>query len=174
MGEAGTSRELRRACAGTAVVALSLLLCATTAARAQQPLSMSVRADNDAFDFWLPPYARPDEEYTSGVRASFAYAGAAPWDRWLHRNVASCASGASRCATRTYSFGQDIYTGRLVPGDTSFVPGTRPNAGWMYVQESSRLASADRLDETGVTLGITGPQALGGEMQRAFHAMVPT
>lgn len=142
-------------------------------AQAQQPLSVSVRADNDAFDFWMPPYARPDEEYTSGVRGTLEYAGGAWWERWLHPKVGPCTVGAGHCATRTFSIGQDIYTGTLSPGDTVRLPGTRPNAGWLYVQESSRVSMEDRLDETSITLGITGPEALGKTMQRAFHSLAP-
>jgi hypothetical protein len=142
-------------------------------ARAQGPESISVRADNDAFNFWKPPYRRPDEEYTSGVRGSLVFFGAAPWERWLHSRAASCEKAAVPCATHTFSLGQDIYTGTLVPGDTVRVPGTRPNAAWLYVEESSRIAGADRLDETSVTLGVTGPPALGQEMQSAFHSIAP-
>ena len=156
----------------TSLLAVALA-CATAVgrARAQQPLAVGVRADNDAFNFWLPPYARPDEEYTSGVRAWVTYAGSAWWDQWMRKGIQSCASGADRCSTRAYSFGQDIYTGVLAPGDTSLAPGTRPNAGWLYVQESSRVGSVDRLDETSITLGVTGPPALGGPAQRAFHSL---
>src|SRR5471030_3067295 len=77
------------------------------------------------------------------------------------------------CATRTFSIGQDMYTGKLVPGDTTRESGTRPNAAWLYLQESSRIATADRLDETSVSIGVTGPPALGQEMQRFFHNLAP-
>jgi lipid A 3-O-deacylase len=174
LGEAdATSIELRRLLFYPAAVAL-ISVTAAGNVRAQQLLSMGARADNDAFDFWLPPYARPDEEYTSGVRASLTYAGPALWDRWFHTSTASCANGAVRCATHTYSFGQDIYTGKLAPGDTSLLPGTRPNAGWLYIMESSRAGTKDRLDESSVTVGITGPEALGEFTQREFHAIAPS
>jgi lipid A 3-O-deacylase len=135
--------------------------------------SISVRADNDAFNFWKPAYDRPDEEYTSGVRGTLTYFGAASWERWLHPDVKRCEKTDSPCAAHEYSFGQDIYTGKLVPGDTTHIPGTRPNAGWLYVQESSRVATADRLDETSITLGVTGPPALGEQMQNLFHSFAP-
>jgi len=68
---------LRRACEGAAVI---VFVCAMAAgnASAQQLQSVSVRADNDAFNFWQAPYRRPDEEYTSGVRGSLVFFGAAP------------------------------------------------------------------------------------------------
>jgi hypothetical protein len=143
-------------------------------ASAQEPISVSARADNDAFDFWLPAYSRPDEEYTSGVRGSLTYAGAAWWESLLHSDAALCAKSATRCATHTFSFGQDIYTGEFEAGDTTHVPGTRPNAGWLYVQESSRVFTASHLDETSITLGVTGPPALGKVAQNAFHSLAPS
>jgi lipid A 3-O-deacylase len=139
-------------------------------ARAQSLQSIGARADNDAFNFWKPPYDRPDEEYTSGVRGWLTYGGAAFWERWLHRK---CATSSTPCATHTFSIGQDMYTGKLVPGDTTHVPGTRPNAAWLYLQESSRITTDDRLDETSVSIGVTGPPALGKEMQTFFHNMAP-
>ena len=142
-------------------------------ARAQAPLTLEIRADNDAFNFWKPPAERPDEEYTSGVRAALQLSGAAAWERWLHHGVAPCAVGVSPCATHTYAFGQDMYTGQLVSGDTTPVVGTRPNAGWLYVQESSRIERTNRLDETSVTIGVTGPAALGAVTQQLVHAIAP-
>jgi hypothetical protein len=155
----------------TSVIALAIALTAGTA-RAQLQ-SISARADNDAFNFWKPAYDRPDEEYTSGVRGSLVYFGAAPWERWLHPGVKRCEKSDSPCASHEYSLGQDIYTGKLVPGDTTHISGTRPNAGWLYLQESSRFVTADRLDETSITLGVTGPPALGEQMQNFFHSLAP-
>jgi lipid A 3-O-deacylase len=140
--------------------------------RAGQPLSLSIRADNDAFDFWEAPFQRPDQEYTSGVRITLEVSGGAPWERWFHR-VAPCALGVAPCATHTLAFGQDIYTGELVPGDTTSEPGTRPNAGWLYLQESSRFERTNRLDETSVTVGVTGAAALGGVTQQFVHGIAP-
>ena len=116
---------------------------------------------------------RPDEEYTSGVRAALQLSGGASWERWLHRGIAPCAVGVSQCASHTYAFGQDIYTGQLVHGDTTPVKGTRPNAGWLYVQESSRYERPNRLDETSVTLGVTGAPALGETTIKIVHAFAP-
>lgn len=151
------------------------LCCAAAPAlvRAQKPVTLEIRADNDAFDFWQPPPARPDEEYTSGVRAALQLTGAALWERWLHPNTAPCGGTVVPCATHTYAFGQDIYTGQLVNNDTTHIKGTRPNAGWLFIQESSRIERANRLDETSVTLGVTGPPALGEVMQNFVHSLDP-
>lgn len=154
-----------------AAAVIAILLAVTAAnALAQSLQSIGARADNDAFNFWKPPYDRPDEEYTSGVRGWLTYSGAAFWERWLHRQCAvSCENGASH----TFAIGQDMYTGKLVPGDTTHEPGTRPNSAWLYLQESSRVTTDDRLDETSVSIGVTGPPALGKEMQTVFHNLAP-
>ncbi len=160
---------MKRALAGVAVIAVVIAVTAGNA-RAQSLQSVSVHADNDAFNFWKPPYNRPDEEYTSGVRGSLTYSGAAFWERWLHRTCAvSCENGASH----TFALGQEMYTGKLLPGDTTHEAGTRPNAAWLYLQEVSRVATADRLDETSISVGVTGPPALGEAMQRFFHNLAP-
>src|SRR5665213_1427081 len=59
------------------VAGVVALWCATAPAFAcaQTPLTFQVRADNDVFNFWQPPPKRPDEEYTSGVRAALEYSG---------------------------------------------------------------------------------------------------
>ena len=163
---------MKKAFEGAAVIA-ALVVMAAGNARAQSLQSVSARADNDAFNFWKPPYDRPDEEYTSGVRGSLTFSGAAWWELWLHPSAADCAKSRRPCATRTFSLGQDMYTGKLLPDDTTHEPGTRPNAAWLYLQESSRVTTDDRLDETSVSVGVTGPPALGQEMQRAFHNLAP-
>ncbi|MFI5310825.1 MAG: hypothetical protein ACHQQ3_06300, partial [Gemmatimonadales bacterium] len=88
-----------------------ILLCTATAPAlpAQSLLASRFRADNDAFDFWLAPWYRPDEEYTSGVQASLEYAGYAWWHRFLSADTGRCEPGGNRCATRTWSIGQQIF-----------------------------------------------------------------
>jgi lipid A 3-O-deacylase len=153
--------------------AVALAVCLTAGTARAQLQSISARADNDAFNFWKPAYDRPDEEYTSGVRGTLTYFGAASWERWLHPDVKRCEKSDSPCASHEFSIGQDMYTGKLVPGDTTRVPGTRPNAAWLYLQESSRFVTVDRLDESSITIGVTGPPALGEQMQNFFHSLAP-
>ncbi len=173
MGKADAARD---ALSGVRLIAGVVALCCAAApavVRAQTPVTLEIRADNDAFDFWEPAPKRPDEEYTSGVRAALQLTGAAPWEHWLHPGIAPCAVGVAPCATHTYAFGQDIYTGQTVPNDTTLVKGTRPNAGWLFIQETSRIERTRRLDETSVTVGVTGPPALGEVMQKFVHGIDP-
>ena len=139
-------------------------------AAAQSLLATRVRADNDAFNFWVAPWYRPDEEYTSGVRATLEYAGEPWWNAWLLAPVAHCGTGAgARCSTKAFTIGQDIYTAAPGPGDRGTAAGSRPNAGWLFLEESGRVATATRLDESGIALGVTGEPALAHVMQRVAH-----
>jgi lipid A 3-O-deacylase len=145
-------------------------------ARAQfpaRPQAISVTAENDAFDFWMPPWDRPDQEYTSGVRAAATYVGRVrgrPW-RWLLRDT-------TRASTRRLSLGQEIYTGRSVwPSETALPfaaqPPQRPNAGWLFLEEAQRDSSERVVEELSLAAGVVGPPALGETMQRFFHSLGP-
>jgi hypothetical protein len=143
---------------------------APVGAAAQSLLATRVRADNDAFDFWVAPWSRPDEEYTSGVRGTLEYAGEPWWNAWLLAPVPHCGTGAgARCSTKAFTIGQDIYTAARGAGDRGTAPGSRPNAGWLFLEESGRVATAGRLDESGIALGVTGEPALARVMQRVAH-----
>lgn len=129
--------------------------------------AIRVRADNDAFNFWQPPWSRPDEEYTSGVRLSVDYAGPAWWSR--AGAGADCGVPAKRCATRTFSLEQDIYTAERHLNEPTPGPGSRPDAGWLFVQEEQQVARPGRLDETRLAIGVVGAPALAQVTQRVFH-----
>jgi hypothetical protein len=148
-----------------------IALCCSTggALSAQSLLASRVRADNDAFDFWLPPWTRPDEEYTSGVQGSLTYAGHAFWDRWLRTVKPQCQAADDRCATRTYTLGQQIFSAARHIGDVGPPPGSRPSAGWLYVAEVQRIETPERTDETSLAIGVTGPPALASVFQRIAH-----
>jgi lipid A 3-O-deacylase len=109
-----------------------------------------MRLDNDAFNFWTPPWNRPDEEYTSGVHIGYEHDG------------------------RTFVLGQDIYT----PGVSRMQPeaetGARPNAGWLFVRDTRRRWDDARLDELALTFGVTGPPSLARFTQQVAHAFAPS
>jgi lipid A 3-O-deacylase len=150
---------------------VALLLVAAPWARSAAQSAVRVRADNDAFNFWLPPWSRPDEEYTSGVRLSVDYAGPAWWSRT--GESADCGAPAKRCATRTISLEQDIYTAERHLNEPTARAGSRPDAGWLFVQEEQRLARPNRLDETRLAIGVVGAPALAQVTQRIFHGYAP-
>ena len=152
-----------------ALVALLSLLAPVTA-RAQR--AVTVRADNDAFNFWQAPWNRPDEEYTSGVRLAVDFDGPLPL---LRRPVPAgdCDAARIACDEHSYAFGQDIYTAARQRGETLQQAGARPDAGLLWATMAERAVRGNRITVTSVTLGITGRPALAAPMQRFFHGIAP-
>jgi lipid A 3-O-deacylase len=160
--------SLRRSLA----VALCLALPAVIPAQAPAPRQLTLRLDNDAFNFWLAPYKRSDEEYTSGVRLTYEN-GWTPW--WASRvwpKVERCDRETTGCFTPTAWVGQDIYNpardNRQRP-----IASSRPNAGWLYFAEEVKVAHERSVESASLTLGVTGPPALGADFQRFAHARAP-
>lgn len=142
------------------------------AASAQSPRTFSVRADNDAFDFWMLPWNRPDDEYTSGVHLSYDGGDAPWWARRVLRDLPVCTSQSSACRTSAFEIGQDIYT-PLVSSSGIASPADRPDAGWLYLSESARSLTPDHSDALTLTFGVTGPPSLAEFTQRVAHDAGP-
>jgi lipid A 3-O-deacylase len=161
--------------ARTARLALGGLVAASLAAsvaRAQSPHTVSVRIDNDAFDFWMQPYNRPDEEYTSGVHLTYDGA-TTPWWWWSFLGGAACTPGAQHCRSARAELGQDIYTPSVSAGDPLATTGSRASAGWLYFSHAAELLRRSRSDAFTITLGVTGPPSLARVTQRIAHEMAP-
>lgn len=141
---------------------------------ASSPHTVTVRVDNDAFDFWMLPWNRPDEEYTSGVRLMYDGGDSPLWSHgWIGRAQSGCVVGATECRTGHSELGQDIYTPSVSLDDPRAPAGSRPNAGWLFVSQSARILRENRADEFGITLGVTGPPSLGRQMQHLAHSVAP-
>jgi lipid A 3-O-deacylase len=150
-----------------------LLVCAPLISGAQTPHTLTLRLDNDAFNYWMMPWDRPDGEYTSGVHITYDGIGPAPWSKRFWPAQSPCVRGAKECTSASAEIGQDIYTPMLrasdpVPGD-----GSRPNAGWLYLSQSARMLREARSDEITLTLGVTGAPSLARFTQRLAHAAAP-
>lgn len=171
--------RLSRCLAGHAVAAVLAMagapatLIPSATAGAQVRWFPQLRLDNDAYNFWVHPAYRPDEEYTNGVRATLV-ANAAPW--WGRRfapETPDCGGeiGSHRCRFTAISLGQDIYTPRLdrTPFSVPDWERERPYFGWLYLEEKAFVASDRWLHTTTATLGVTGPPSLGHVMQALFH-----
>ena len=152
------------------VLALAALL--PRAAHAQR--AITVRADNDAFNFWQLPWSRPDEEYTSGVRLNVAVDGTAFWARRFQPLLGACPGAESPCAAHAYGFGQDIYTAVRLRDVPTALPGGRPDAGVLWVSGSTRVERLATLTELSWTIGTTGKPSLAEPMQRFFHSLGPS
>jgi hypothetical protein len=145
-------------------------------ARIQPPWRFSVRADNDAFNFWRPITQRPDKEYTNGDVIRFELS-AAPWwgKRFAHgsRPCTGTEEAGMRCLMTTIGIGQDMYTPR--PGrEPRVVPDwadERPYAAWFYGIGAATVLSERSLRTVELKLGVTGPPALGEFAQRTAHQL---
>lgn len=154
---------------------LVLLVCVVLALPivAEGQRAVTVRADNDAFNFWQYPWQRPDEEYTSGVRLTLDFDGAAPWVKRFAKALGACAVEQRNCASHSWAFGQDIYTAVRPKNVAVATPGGRPDAGVLWVSSATRLARANRLSEIGWTIGATGAVSLAEQTQQFFHDLAP-
>ena len=124
------------------------------------PRTLSLRADNDAFDFWMLPWNRPDDEYSSGVQITYDGGDAPRWARSFLRGDSACTVHSVSCRTARTEIGQDIYTRDATLSDTAVIDRSRPSAGWLYLAQSARALHEDRSDELTLTVGVTGPPSL--------------
>jgi hypothetical protein len=114
--------------------------------------SVLLQIDNDLFSLHGagPP---PDYDYTHGTHLGVTVPNARrpPW-----------LIGAG--------LGQEIYTPRHNVAQP--IPGDRPYGAWIFGTASlSRIANA-RLDSFNIRCGVTGPPALGEELQNGVHRLL--
>ena len=83
------------------------------------PHTLSLRTDNDAFDFWMLPWNRPDDEYTSGVHITYDGGDAPWWARSFLRRDGACTTGSHSCRSARAELGQDIDDFYLQSSETS-------------------------------------------------------
>ena len=141
---------------------------------AQTPRTVSLRIDNDAFDFWMLPWNRPDEEYSSGVHITYDGGDAPWWARPLLRSMSACTTSSRECRMGRAEIGQDLYTPATSKINPLPAPGSRPNAGWLYLSQTARSLRYARSDEFTLNLGVTGRPSLGKFTQTLAHSMAPT
>lgn len=129
-----------------------------------QELARGVRvtAENDYFNFWLPPGERSDDNYTQGLRVSWEAGVPLFVRRFVCHDVQACAS--------TIEIGQEIFT----PTDdaASPIPGQRPYAGCLYARATALAATEGTRRSLGVTVGVTGVPSLAAQTQEIFHQLV--
>jgi hypothetical protein len=153
----------------------ALTLGAAESAHAQSPWRPQLQLDNDAYNFWLQPGHRPDEEYTNGIRATLLSWSAPWWGKHFAPTTPDCTthipSGACRLTALT--LGQDIYTPHLdrAPFVVPNWEFERPYFGWLYLEAKGMLASERLLRTTTATIGVTGTPSLGHAMQSLFHTI---
>jgi len=140
------------------------------------PWRMSIRADNDAFNFWRPITDRPDKEYTNGDEVSFELSAAPWWGKQFARRRRPCTGtepAGERCLTTALSIAQDMYTPK--PGHEPRMIATwrdeRPYAAWLYGTAEARVLDERSLRTVALSLGVTGPPAAGEFAQRTAHKL---
>jgi len=151
-----------------------LVAAPASVAVAQTPRTISLRIDNDAFDFWMLPWNRPDEEYSSGVHITYDGGDAPWWSRRFLRQSQPCTTSSRECRMGRAEIGQDLYTPATSKTNPVPAPGSRPNAGWLYVSQTARSLRASRSDELTLTFGVTGRPSLGKFTQTIAHNAAPT
>ncbi len=144
--------------------------------RIQPPWRFSVRADNDAFNFWRSITQRPDKEYTNGDEVEFELSAAPWWGKRFARRSTPCTGSEAperRCLMTSFSIGQDMYTPspgrepRVVPDWAD----DRPYAAWLYASAGARVLSETSLRTVELKLGVTGPPAFGEVAQKTAHQL---
>lgn len=172
-------RRLRRLTLALAAIALFLASARSAAAQnspdstARLPRAITLRTDNDAFDFWQPPWDRPDEDYTSGVRIVYENSWKPWWATRLWTRDPACRGATVPCVTSSSWIGQDMYTPERNDDESFKTVGARPSAGWLYYGEEQRRVAADRADLFDLTIGVTGPPSLAQFTQKLAHAFAP-
>ena len=141
--------------------------------RSSPPRTYSVRADNDAFDFWMRPWNRPDEEYTSGVHLDYDGGSAPRWAQRLMTQRPVCVVNAETCQSGRLEIGQDIYTAAVTRRHPVAPSTARPSAGWLYLQQTARALTTNQSDELSLTVGVTGPPSLARFTQQLAHDAAP-
>ncbi len=137
---------------------------------------MSVRADNDAFNFWRGINDRPDKEYTNGDKVTVEFSAAPWWGRRFARHLAPCKGDEpsdAQCLTTSLSIGQDMYTPKpsREPRQTPDWRDDRPYAAWLYVSGEARVMGEASMRTVSLHLGVTGPAAFGELAQRTAHKL---
>jgi lipid A 3-O-deacylase len=168
--------------AGLLLVLLVLLVLQAPVAAAQQQGTLRLQLDNDAYNFWLHPAERTDEEYTNGVRVTYEGGWRPVWASLVWRGAEECgarrtppgsAGALAPCLNRRTWLGQDIYNPRRDAGERPLSE-TRPNAGWLYLGQALDRASFRRLDRAEVTVGVTGRPSMAATVQQIAHGMAPS
>lgn len=129
---------------------------------------------NDAYNFWLRPGRRGDEQFTNGVTATLESLGAPWWGTHLgggHLPCALAADSARACLTTSFTLTQDIYTPNLhrPPFYADSWRNERPYAAWLGVGTEGRRVSSRALRAVSLMAGVTGKPSLGEAMQDLAH-----
>jgi lipid A 3-O-deacylase len=163
--------SFRRFIVAALCLALPAAISAQTA-RQDAARRLTLRLDNDAFNFWLAPYERSDDEYTSGARLVYENGWTPWWQSRVWPKAERCDRATTGCFTPTAWVAQEIFNPARDSRQRQ-IASSRPNAGWLYFTEEVRLMHERSVESASLTLGVTGPPALGADFQKFAHARAP-
>ena len=148
----------------------------TSQPRVRPPWRMSVRADNDAFNFWRGITDRPDKEYTNGDEVTVELSSAPWWGRRFAKHLTPCTGEESsdvRCLTTSFALSQDMYTPKpsREPRETPDWREDRPYAALLYGSGEARVIGEQSMRAVTLNLGVIGPPAFGEFTQRTAHKL---
>ncbi len=137
-----------------------------------------LRLDNDAYNFWIGPGKRSDDQYTNGVAGSLETLGAPWWGRRFGQGRPACAVDSARvgaCLATRVTFGQEMYTPNLdrPPYPSPDWDRERPYAAWLYLAGEGRRLSPRAMRSMSLAVGVTGAPALGRPAQLVAHKLIP-
>ena len=135
--------------------------------------TLSIRADNDAFDFWQSPPERPDEDYSSGVQVIYDNGWSPWWAKHIWLGTRQCVGATPNCRTSREWIGQDMYTQERNADYSLKTVGERPAAGWLYYGEELRRIGQSDAQLLDLTYGVTGPPSLAQYTQEFAHSLSP-
>ena len=160
--------------AGLSLIALSGL--AHNAGAQAASWSPRLQLDNDAYNFWMAPGLRTDEQYTNGVAVSIETMRAPWWGPRYAPHTLACGDPASHngaCLSTVVSIAQDLYTPNLSrpPYSVPNWENERPYAAWLRLSGTARVVSAQTLREVEIAAGVTGAPAFGRLAQSIAHTI---
>ena len=126
-----------------------------------------INVDND---FFVP--GSTDRWYTNGLRLAWTFKTPSTTP-WLQGILTSARDWDLIDAepTLTYSFGQSMYSPRNVSNPLP-QPLDRPWGGFLYGGITAQAFQGPRFAATEIKLGVTGPLALAGPVQSAWHGLI--
>jgi outer membrane protein LpxR len=114
----------------------------------------------------------PDYDYTHGSRLGITWPGANGLGRRLGGppDCRSARSESTACLLTGFAIAQEIYTPRH--NTIEPVSGDRPYAAWSYASMRLMVLRPRSLTSMAVNAGVTGPPALGEEVQNGIHRVL--
>ncbi len=134
---------------------LALLVPGTVTAQ-QAARVWSLGLDNDDFALWRSVQARTDRDYSSGIELELSQPlASSPNSRWTR--------------TGRFSLAQRLYTPDIKRAEPA--PDDRPYAALLTGRVALQLENPRTWHEFGGAVSVTGPPALGRELQSLVHEL---